>query len=131
MKSKTEQIDSSYSDTKLSLTLGGDIYNLSFGVFAQRRIQESKPGFNILSNDVSDFEIIPFLIQCAIEPEDHKWKSEKEFIALYEECTDEINLQKIPLAYQNALGFTSQRFAPLITRLTETVTKAQQEAKKK
>jgi hypothetical protein len=114
-------MNESFSDTKLSLKLGDTVYNLSFGIFARRRIAETHPHFDILSNKMEDFEVIPFLVQCAIEPEDRKWSSEKEFIQLYEACTDEENLSKVPVAYQNALGFTNRRFEPLIKRLADTI----------
>jgi hypothetical protein len=119
----------SFSDTKLSLTLGGITYNLYFGIFTRRRIAEAQPDFDIFSSKMQDFEIIPFLIQCAIEPEDRKWKDEKEFIALYEACTDEESLSKVPLAYQNSLGFTNRRFEPLIKRLADTVKESQKAEK--
>lgn len=115
----------SFSDTKLSLKLGEETYILRFGITTRRRIEEGQPGFNILSDKMPDFEIIPFLIQCAIEPEDKKWTTEKEFIELYEDCKDEENLSKIPLAYQNAVGFTNQRFEPLISRLSAQLNESQ------
>jgi hypothetical protein len=115
----------SFSDTKVNLKLGDNTYTVNFGIYTSRRIEEAKPKFNILSDDMPDFEIIPFLIQNGIEPEDRKWETEKEFIQLYDNCKDEENLKRIPLAYQNAVGFTNQRFEPLIKRLSTTISESQ------
>lgn len=123
---------SKFSDTKLKLKLGDASVPLSFGIYTRRRIEERHPGFDIFSSGgMADFEILPFLIQCAVEPEDQTWSTEKEFIELYENCTDLEALDKIPLAYQNSLGFTNQRFAPLIQKMAGDINEAKAEIEKK
>ena len=110
-------MENGFSETKVSIKLGDEIYLVNFGILARRRIEEAHPGFTIFGSDaMPDFEIIPFLIQKGVDPDKKKWTSEEQFIELYENCTDEENLQKIPLAYQNALGFTNQRFEPWFQR---------------
>lgn len=124
-----------YSETKVRLTLGGKEYLVNFGIYTRRRIEEKKPGFTLFNSDMPDFELLPFLIQNGIEPEDHTWKDEKEFFELFEECTDNESLRKIPLAFQNSVGFTNQPFIPLMERMTELMkpeaTKKDQVARKK
>jgi|GEM_PF-6687929 len=120
-----------FSDTKLSLKLGEDTYKLNFGIYTRRRIEEAHPRFEILNSDMPDFEIIPFLIQKAIEPEEQKWKDEKEFIALYETCKDEENIKLVLLAYQNSVGFTNRQFEPLVQRLTKLLNESKEEGKSK
>lgn len=116
MKNRID-MENGFSETKVSLKLGEETYLVNFGILARRRIEEAHPGFTIFGSDaMPDFEIIPFLIQKGIDPEKKKWTSEEEFLELYESCIDEENLQLVPLAYQNALGFTNQRFAPWFQR---------------
>jgi hypothetical protein len=120
-----------FTDTKLTLKFGEKTVPLRFGIYTRRRIEEQRPGFNILGGDLPDFEIIPFLIQCAVEPEDQIWKTEKEFFELYEECTDEEGLANVLLAYQNAMGFTNQRFSPLLSRYSEMLSVQDEKGKTK
>lgn len=111
--------DKGFSDTKTPITLGGVEYLVNFGILARRRIEEAHPGFTIVGSTMPDFEIIPFLIQKGVDPALRKWKKESDFIEMYEACTDTEGLQRIPLAYQNALGFTNQHFAPWLERASE------------
>ncbi|MET7253466.1 hypothetical protein [Dyadobacter fermentans] len=114
-----------FSETKVQLTLGEHQYLVNFGIYARRRIEERHPNFNLLDHQLPDFEVVPFLIQCGIEPEDHKWKDEREFFELYEECRDEEALAKIPLAFMNALGFINRQFIPVLERVSQTIPQAQ------
>lgn len=115
-----------FSETKVKLKLGADEYLVNFGIFTRRRIEEQKPGFTLFQNDMPDFEMLPFLIQNGIEPEDRKWQNEKEFIALFEDCKDVQALTKIPLAFQNSVGFTNQAFIPLLERVSAMMPKTDQ-----
>jgi hypothetical protein len=110
-----------FSETSVKLKLGDHEYTVRFGVFARRRIEEQHPGFDLTKTDLPEFEIILFLIQAGIEPEDRKWKDETEFIRLYEECADVESLSKVPLAFMNAMGFTGRVFAPAVGRLFQTI----------
>lgn len=109
----------SFSETKVKLRLGSKDYLVNFGIYTRRRIEEQKPGFTLFNSNMPDFELLPFLIQNGIEPEDKEWKDEKQFFELFEACTDTEALQKIPLAFQNAVGFTNQPFIPLMERMSE------------
>ncbi|MCF0060119.1 hypothetical protein MUK70_12785 [Dyadobacter chenwenxiniae] len=115
-----------FSETKVKLKLGDNEYLVNFGIFTRRRIEEQKPGFTLFQNDMPDFEMLPFLIQNGIEPEDRKWDNEKEFIGLFEDCADIESLNKIPLAFQNSVGFTNQAFIPLLERVSAMMPKADQ-----
>ncbi|MCF2443654.1 hypothetical protein L0657_06775 [Dyadobacter sp. CY345] len=117
--------DKGFSETSVSLKLGEVDYQVNFGILARRRIEESHPGFNIIGTTMPDFEVIPFLIQNGIDPKLRQWKDEEEFLNLYENCKDENGLQLIPLAYQNALGFTNQRFDLWVQRATEMLNQAE------
>lgn len=108
-----------FTDTKVSLTLGGETYLISFGLHTMRRIEERQPGFTLMSEEVPFFNIVPFLIECAIPDEKRKWKTDEEFAEHYDNCKDEEALSKIPLAFQNAMGFTDRIFVPLWTRMQE------------
>ncbi|MCE7071989.1 hypothetical protein LZG74_16860 [Dyadobacter sp. CY327] len=119
-----------FADTKLKLKLGESEVLVSFGIFARRRIEEKRPGFSVFEPNMAEFEVVPFLIQCGVEPENQMWSTEKEFIELYEDCTDFEALDKILLAYSNALGFTNQRFVPLITKLNEQVSEVKESLEK-
>ncbi len=110
-----------FSEISVKLTLGDNEYTVKFGIPARRRIEESCPGFNLLTDKMPDFEVVPFLITMGIPPADHKWKTEDEFIELFESCTDTEALSKIPLAFQNAMGFTNQLFLPVIERIQLTI----------
>ena len=128
------QNDESFSETKVSLTLGGKAYLLNFGLHTMRRIEEAVPGFTILEPKIPFFEVVPLLIQKAIDPKDHGWKTEDEFIELYEaylkEPESEDVLNKIPLAFQNAMGFTNRLFNPVVDRLTNMARQMEEESKK-
>lgn len=110
-----------FSETSVKLKLGKHEYTVRFGILARRRIEEQHPGFDLIKTDLPEFEIILFLIQAGIEPEDRKWKDEAEFIRLFEACTDEAALSKIPLAFMNAMGFTGRVFAPAVGRMFQTI----------
>lgn len=114
-----------FSDTKVSLTLGGETYLLTFGITTMRRIEEVHKNFSLLDGVLPPFEVLPFLIQSAIPDEKRKWKDEAEFIEIYDNCRDEENLQKVLLAYQNAVGFIDRRFVPVVGRLTEAIAEMQ------
>jgi hypothetical protein len=116
-----------FSDTKVKLKLGDHQYTVKFGIHARRRIEEACPGFSLLTDQMPDFEVIPFLIVQGIPPLDRKWKDEDEFIQQFDDCTDVDALQKIPLAFQNCLGFTNQLFAPVI-EMVQLVMKQAKEA---
>ncbi|MBO9612547.1 MAG: hypothetical protein J7619_07625 [Dyadobacter sp.] len=110
-----------FSETSVKLTLGGHEYVVRFGITSRRRIEELHPGFDLTKTEMPEFEIILFLIQNGIEPEDRKWKNEAEFIRIFEECTDAETLSKVPLAFMNAMGFTGRVFAPAVGRLFQTI----------
>lgn len=113
-----------FSETKFKIALGEKEYNVNFGIHARRRIEEAKPGFTVLGSDMPDFEIVPFLLQAGIAPAERLWKSEDEFLELYENCTDEEGLAKVAIAFQNCLGFTNRQFMPVITRVNELLEEA-------
>lgn len=117
------QDNEAFSGTEVSLTLGGKAYTLKFGLHTMRRIQEQAPGFSIMDPKMPFFFVVPFLIQQAIDPAQHGWKSEDDFIALYEEYIKEPEAEKvlnlIPLAFQNAMGFTDRLYEPVVNRLSQ------------
>ena len=117
-----------FSDTKVSLTLGGETYLLTFGLHTMRRIEEAQPDFSLLQGKMPAFEILPFLIKSAIAVP--KWTTEDEFIQFYDECTDEENLSKVLLAYQNAVGFIDRRFTPVMEKVADMIEKMKEEDEK-
>lgn len=121
----------SFSDNKVSLTLGDQTYLLIFGLQTLRRIEEDVPGFSIVGGNTPAFEILPILIRNAIPPDKRPWKTDDEFAELYDACTDEDNLALVLLAYQNAMGFIDRRFEPMMGRLREQIDQLSREDEKK
>lgn len=115
-----------FTDTKIKIKLGENDYLLKFGVLTRRRIEEKQPGFNLLSGEIPEFEIMPLLISSAIKEEDKNWHTEEEFLDMVDELPLDVQ-QKIISAYQNSVGFTSQTFLPVVEKVQALIKEAEQE----
>jgi hypothetical protein len=104
------------SETKFNLKLGTNTYTLNFGTRTFMRIKEARPSLSTafhVTDELEAYEAIPFLIDCAIKPEDKEWSNFDELLDLYDECDDSAVAKVIP-AYLSAAGYQLKKLTPAI-----------------
>ncbi len=116
MKAK-KSLDLPAAETKFNIQLGDKIYTLNFGTSTFIRIKEAKPSlttaFHVMDEMVT-LEAIPFLIHCAIKPENRDWTSYEDFLELYDECDDSESISKVVPAYIGSLGRVVKKISPAL-----------------
>ncbi|KQS33972.1 hypothetical protein [Dyadobacter sp. Leaf189] len=104
------------SETTFNLTLGGKVYTLRFGTATFIRIKAARPSLSTafhVSEEIPPYEAIPFLIDCAIKPEDKDWSCFEQFVDLYDECEDPAISKVIP-GYLAAAGTVAKKLEPAL-----------------
>ncbi|ACT96706.1 hypothetical protein [Dyadobacter fermentans] len=115
--------------TTFNIELAGKIFNVFFGTKAFIRIMEERPSLSTcfdVMNEMMSIEAIPFLIHCAIRPQDRSWKSFDEFLDLYDECEDTASIAMVIPGYLSACGSVVKKITPALVaveKLNESGTK--------
>jgi len=128
-QAEPEKLDVIKAPTMFNIGLAGQSYNVFFGTKAFIRIMEERPTlttcFDVM-NEMVAIEAIPFLIHCAIRPQDRTWKSFDEFLDLYDECEDTEAIAMVLPGYLSACGSVVKKITPAlvaIEKLNESGTK--------
>lgn len=108
------------AESKFNIQLGGKTHTLNFGTSTFIRIKEVRPqlptAFDVLEHLVA-YEAIPFLIECAIKPEEKTWKNFTEFLEIYDECDDHDAIAKVLTGYLSACGSTTKKLTPALVAI--------------
>lgn len=108
------------SETKFNIKLGESVYTLNFGTTTFIRIKETKPelttAFHVMDEMVT-LEAIPFLIDCAIKPEEKSWSNHSDFLELYDDCDDDEAISKVIPAYFSAAGRITKKLTPALAAI--------------
>lgn len=105
------------AETKFNIKLGEHFYTLNFNTNTFIRIKEAKPELTTAFHAVEElppYELIPFLIHCAIKPEDRKWTSFAELADMYDEIDDDQAIAKILPAFMAATGTVTKKIQPAL-----------------
>jgi hypothetical protein len=105
------------SETKFNIKLGEYVYTLNFNTNTFLRIKDAKPELTTAFHAVEEippYELIPFLIHCAIKPEERKWTSFAELADLYDDIDDQEAIAKILPAFMAATGAVTKKIQPAL-----------------
>lgn len=115
-----EKLPVIHAAEKFNIFLGGKNVTLNFGTMTFIRIKEARPqlttSFDVME-EMAAYEAIPFLIDCAIRPEDKTWKSFAEFLEIYDQCDDDEAIAKVLPGYLSACGAVVKKISPALVAI--------------
>lgn len=117
MAKTTQKPEVVRAETKFNIKLGEHVYTLNFNTNTFIRIKEAKPELTTAFHAVEElppYELIPFLIHCAIRPDQRKWTSFAELVDMYDEVEDEAAIAKIIPAFMAATGTITKKIQPAL-----------------
>lgn len=117
MGKNTQKPEVLRAETKFNIKLGEHIFTLNFNTNTFLRIKEAKPELTTAFHAVEEippYELIPFLIHCAIKPEERKWKNFADLVDLYDDADDEDAIAKILPAFMAATGTVTKKIQPAL-----------------
>lgn len=119
MSKSQKPVDAISAETQFPITIGGKVYTINFSTKAFIRIQEARPSLPTpfqAAEEMALYELIPFLIDCAINPEDKDWTSFDQFLDIYEDCEDPA-LEKVVPGYYSAASKVAKKLGPAVIAL--------------